>query len=131
MRGFDLIVKFSKQSFARNLLILAALPGTVLLGWLTGHILRYSIPALWHPPVQETNPHIENGYEFENERFIFTPQESPWVRVHVGDMQLNPPERCVGLTYYTSLPAKCHTADGQLVRVGGAETGAYVIPADR
>ena len=123
MQGFNLIVNISKQSFARNLLILVALTGTVLFGWVAGHILRYSIPSLWHPPVQETNPHIKNGYqfEFEGEPLVITSPENPWVRIYFGSELLKPSEQCEGLTYYTSLPAKCHTADGQLVRVGGGQ----------
>ena len=133
MRGFNRILNISKQSFARNLLVLATLIGTASLGWLAGHILRYSIPALWHPPLQETNPHIKTGYEFEfeGERFILMPQENPWVRVYIDGAQVKPPEQCAGHTYYTSLPAKCHTADGRLVRVGGIEAGVIVDPGDR
>jgi hypothetical protein len=133
MRGFNLIVNISKQSFAWNLLVLVALVGTVSLGWLAGHILRYSIPALWHLPIQETNPQIKNGFEFEfeGEPIILTPQENPWVRVYIGGEPAKPPERCMGYTYYTSLPAKCHTAGGRLVRVGGIEAGVFVIPGDR
>ena len=68
-----------------NVLVLVALIGTVLFGWLAGHILRYSNPAFWHPPIQETNPHIENGYqfEFEGEHLVLPPQASSWVRVYV------------------------------------------------
>jgi len=120
MRESNSIVKISKQGFAWNLLVLVVLIGTVSLGWLAGHILRYSLPKLWHPPVQETNPQIKNGYQFEleDEHFILTPQEVPWVRVYIGGERLKPPERCVGMTYYTSLPAKCRSVSGELVQVG-------------
>ena len=119
MQGFNLIVNISKQSFVRNLLILIALTGTMLFSWLAGHILRYSILALWHPPIQETNPHIENGYQFEleNKRLILPQQAGPWVSIGAGGMQLYPSEQRVGMIYYTSLPAKCQSASGELVRV--------------
>jgi hypothetical protein len=109
---------------------MAALVGTVSLGWLAGHILRYSLPALWHPPIQETNPQIKNGYEFEfeGESFILTPQESPWVRVYIGGAQVESPDRCMGYTYYTSLPAKCRSVNGELVRVGESPWEIILVP---
>jgi hypothetical protein len=130
MRGFNLIANISKRSFVRKLLVLAALTGTVLFGWLAGHILRYSIPALWHPPIQEMNPQIKNGYEFEfeGERLILTPQENPWVRVYIGGAQVEPQERCAGYTYYTSLPAKCRSVDGELVMVGESPWEIILVP---
>lgn len=130
MPGFNLTVNINKQSFARNLLVLAALIGTVALGWLAGHILRYSIPALWHPPIQEMNPQIRNGYEFEfeDERFILTPQENPWVRVYIGRTRVELQERCLGITYYTSLPAKCQSVDGNLVGVEGLQMRVVITP---
>jgi hypothetical protein len=84
-----------------NVLVLAALIGTVLFGWLSGHILRYSIPAFWHPPIQETDPHIKNGYqfEFESERILLTPQESLLVRVYISGIQLDTSQQCPGFTY--------------------------------
>jgi hypothetical protein len=120
------MLKWAK--FVSNILILVALVGTVSLGWVAGHILRYSIPALWHPPIQEYNPQIKNGFEFEGERLIVTPQENPWVRVYIGGAQMEPPERCVGFTYYTSLPAKCRSVSGELVRVEGLQTQIVITP---
>ena len=38
---------------ALNLLVLTALIATVALGWLAGHILRYSTLEFWHPPIEE------------------------------------------------------------------------------
>ena len=45
--------KPKQVEFARNVLILAALIGVVLFSWLLGHILRFSIPAFWHPPKRQ------------------------------------------------------------------------------
>ena len=120
MRESNFIVTISKQSFAWNLLVLVALVGTVSLGWLAGHVLRYSLPAFWHPPIQETNPQIKNGYDFEfvGKSSVITPLENPLVRVYIDEEFLKPPERCVGMTYYTSLPAKCRSVSGELARVG-------------
>jgi len=53
------------------------------------------------------------------------------VRVFIDNELVNLPEQCVGDTYYTSLPAKCHTADGRLVRVGGVKTGVPMILESR
>ena len=102
-----------------NVLVLAALIGTVLFGWLSGHVLRYSILTFRHPPVQETDPHIKNGYqlEFQDKRATATLQPDPWVRVYIAGMPAGLQDDCPGLTYYTSLPAKCRTADGRLVRI--------------
>ena len=118
----------------RNLLVLTTLIGMVLLGWLVGHVLRYSIPAfqLQHPPIQEFDPHIKNGLEFEGIRrqavLMGIPamgaitSEGP---VILGELIF---EGCVGNTYYTSLPAKCRTAGGQLVQVGGGQQGVILLP---
>jgi hypothetical protein len=113
-----------------NLLVLVALSGTVLFGWLAGHILRYSMPAFWHPPTRETNPHIKTGFEAElgSERSFHTLRANPWERVYIPGMQTAPPEACPGLTYYTSLPAKCQTVNGQLARVEGGPPGLTLTP---
>lgn len=123
MPGFKPLAEIGRPSFLRNLLILAVLIGTVSLGWLAGHILRFSLPALWHPPIEEIDPRIKNGFklELEGERIILTPQENAWIRVESL-------ERCPGNTYYTSLPAKCRSADGELVRVGGNQREIILVP---
>ena len=112
------MLKWAK--FVSNVLILAALVGSVSLGWLAGHILRYSLPALWHPPIQETNPQIKTGYEFEfvGRPSVIRPLENPGVQIYNSGELLKPPERCMGMTYYTSLPAKCRSVSGELVQVG-------------
>ena len=121
----------SKLGFARNLLCLAALIATISLGWLAGHVLRYSIPTLWHLPIEEIDPRIKTGYEFELEGIrplAALPESSPvpQVRVYFGGLQVNLLERCVGSTYYTSLPAKCRSVEGRLVRIG--ESPWEIIP---
>jgi len=123
------------QGIVRNVLVLAALTGMVLVGWLAGHILRFSIPAyqFQHPPIQENDSHIKNGYEFQlkGAAFSITPADSPWVKAYLGDEQQGLSPRCIALTYYTSMPAKCLTVDGQLVQVGGTETNVIVLPSDK
>jgi hypothetical protein len=113
-----------------NLLVLITVIGLVLFGWLVGHILRFSIPEFWHPPIEEINPQIKNTFEFENQRTL-VPQNDPRIRVYVDgallsqSLELNV---CQGNTYYTSLPAKCRSVDGKLVQVGGAQFGNVIIP---
>lgn len=125
------------QKFVRNFLILIALIATTSFGWLVGHIVRFSITAyqFQHPPIEEIDPHIENGYqpEFEGIRRQFVWMGIPAARIPgsegaiiLGEFTI---EQCLGFTYYTSLPAKCHTADGRLVRVAGSDT-FVVVPSD-
>ncbi len=116
-----------------NLLVLIALTSAVLFGWLAGHILRFSIPVyqLQHPPIPEFDPNIKNGYEFELQgiRRLAVLTESSVVGVitdtGVFNLERMPLEQCLSTTYYTSLPAKCHNANGDLVRVG--EAGSNII----
>ncbi len=82
-----------KSKLVPKILVLTALIATVSLGWLAGHILRFSIPALWHPPIEENNPQIKTGFEFEFEgirRLAVLPETSlaPQVRVYLGEMQV-------------------------------------------
>ena len=125
-----------KRNIARNILVLAILIGLVITGWLAGHILRYSTPALWHPPIQEIEPSIKIGskFEFEGVRRLVVFTENPQlsqVRAYFGGMQLLPLEHCVGNTYYTSLPAKCRSVNGELAQVGGVDRNFIVIPKGR
>lgn len=118
----------------RNLLVLLTVIGLVLTGWLAGHILRHSISELQlrHPPLPEVDPHIKNGYDFEFQgirRMAILPG-NPAVgssasegTLFLGQVLLN---QCSGNTYYTSLPAKCRSADGSLMRVGGAASGLFL-----
>jgi hypothetical protein len=116
-----------------NLLVLIALTCAVLFGWLTGHILRFSIPVyqLQHPPIPKFDPNIKNGYEFDFQgiRRLAVLTESPVVRVitDTGTLSLDGIllEQCQTTVYYTSLPAKCHNANGELIRVG--EAGSNII----
>lgn len=118
----------------RNILVLAALVGMVLLSWLLGHVLRYSFPALWHVPIQETDPRIKVGMELEFEgirRQVIFPENPSSMsmqnqeRAVIPDLPLELPEECQALTYFTSLPAKCLAADGRFVKVG--ETGSILM----
>ena len=122
-----------------NLLVLIALTSAVLFGWLAGHIMRFSIPVYQFQgtPTPEFDLHIKNGYEFELQgiRRLVVLTENSAVRVFTDTGTLNLEgvllEQCLGTTYYTSLPAKCHNANGELIRVGGIETNAIVDPRDK
>ncbi|MGB7873082.1 MAG: hypothetical protein WBL25_01770 [Anaerolineales bacterium] len=118
-----------------NFLIFTAVVGLVFTGWLAGHILRHTTPAIQHPPVQELDPHIKNGFEPEGIRRqavlmeisgmgVFTNEGS----FYLGQALFN---GCVGNTYYTSLPAKCRSGDGKLVKVGGNDSYIIVVPEDK
>jgi hypothetical protein len=117
-----------------KILVLVALVGLVLLSWLAGHILRFSIPALWHPPLPETNPRIRYGDEIEFEgirrEVVLTgvAPETWYARIEVRAGQAPMSADCMGLTYFTSLPAKCLTADGRLVIVQEFEPNVILIP---
>lgn len=118
----------------RNVLILTTLAGLVLFSWLLGHILRYSIPAIWHPPIPEKNLPIEYGNEFEFagiRRLAELPEMAlgnALAQTLSREAQVFLPEQCLGSTYYTSLPAKCQTADGRLVQAGGIKANIIILP---
>ena len=118
-----------------NLLVLITVIGLVITGWLLGHVLRYSMPALWHPPIEQINPQIKTGFEFEGIRreVVFTGNPALRVFTNEGTLYLGQVlfNQCTGNTYYTSLPAKCHSTDGRLMRVGGAEPGLILVPPDK
>jgi hypothetical protein len=109
-----------------NLLVLIALTGAILFGWLAGHILRFSIPdyQLQHPPIPKFDPHIKNGYEFELQGIrrlvVLTGGSTMSIFSDTGGVSLEGllTEQCLSTTYYTSLPAKCHSVNGDLIRVG-------------
>ena len=115
------VLKSKQSKFIRNMLVLAGLIGIVLIGWLLGHILRFSIPELWHPPLQDTDPGTRYVMEYEGIRRIVAVSASGLANLSEG----NPPPlafgalsgACSGTTYFTSLPAKCHTVDGRLVEL--------------
>ena len=121
-----------RVEIARNFLILAALLGIVSFGWLAGHILRHITPAFEVPSIEEIDPHIENGSEFEGIRRQVVLTGIPAARlpgdeeaVVLGEFSV---EQCQEFTYYTSLPAKCRTTDGRLARVGGNGMSIFIIP---
>lgn len=105
-----------------NLLILMTVIGLTLTGWLAGHILRFYIRELWHPPIEEIDPKIKIGDIFEYEgRHIVASADTSSVRIYkdeellIQSLEFN---LCQGNTYYTSLPAKCHSVDGRLIEAG-------------
>jgi len=126
-------------TFIKKLTILTALIGTVLFGWLSGHILRHSIPEYQfrHSPVPEIDPHIENGYEteFEGIRRMAVWMENPAVRIFTDEGTLYLGEiligQCAGNTYYTSLPAKCQSMDGNWAQVGNGDSDVFLIPENK
>ena len=122
-----------------KLLVLIALICAVLFGWLTGHILRFSMPIyqLQHPPIPKFDPRIKNGYEFELQgiRRLAVLTESPAVRVLTDTGTRSPDgillEQCRTTIYYTSLPAKCHNANGDLVRAGEARPNIILLSPNK
>jgi len=122
-----------KSKLALKILVLVTLIATVSLGWLAGHIVRFSIPEyqFQHPPIEEINPQIKTGYQFEFEgirRLIVLPGLVPQAWVYSGKGQIDLWKICEGNTYYTSLPAKCRSVDGRLVRVGESQWEYLVVP---
>jgi len=109
MQGFNPFVNNSKLSFACNLLCLAALIATASLGWMAGHIVRFSIPEyqFQHPPIEEINPQIKTGYQFEFEgirRLIVLPGLVPQAWVYSGKGQIDLWKICEVNTYTPPCP---------------------------
>ena len=111
-----------KKIRALKIFILTALIATASLGWLAGHIIRFSIPALWHPPIEENTPGEKIGSVFQ----AYTPQILGGVPI--TNWGVNAWQDCKNDVYYTSLPAKCRSMDGRLVQVRGFEPNVIVIP---
>ena len=115
------------------LLVIIILISAVLFGWLAGHILRFSMPAyqLQHPPIPKFDPDIKIGSEFELQGIrrlvVLTESSTMSVFTDTGRTGLEEmlTEQCLGITYYTSLPAKCLSANGDLIRVG--EGGSNIM----
>jgi hypothetical protein len=129
--------KPKRVEIVRNILVLLTLIGLVLFSWMLGHILRYSIPGLWHPRIPEIDPHIRYGGEFESEgirrlaAFPGLALVDVQVKADLREQPSGPPEECLSLTYYTSLPAKCWTSDWRFVSVSGIESNVSVIPPSK
>jgi len=128
----------AKQSkLIPNLLVLITVIGFALSGWLVGHILRHTLPAyqFQHPPIQEVDPNIKNGFESEGIRREAVLMGNPAVQVFLGEGSLSLGETLfqayVGNTYYTSLPAKCRSVDGRLVIVGNSPGQRVLTPPDK
>jgi len=128
--------KVNQPKLIQNLFMLAFVIAFVFAGWLAGHILRFSMLAhdIQHPPVEEINPQIKNGLESEGIRrkiVLAIPAIGNFARdgsvVHDGFAL----ESCVGNTYYTSLPAKCRSAEGKLVRVGNNKSNIIFVLPDK
>jgi len=124
----------NRSNPTQKILVLITVIAFALTGWLVGHILRFSMMVydIQHPPLEEINPQIKNGLESEGIRrevaltgnlaLQLLPNEGT---LYLGQVLL---DGCIGNTYYTSLPAKCRSADGKLVRVGGTGTQRLFIP---
>jgi len=114
----------SKTKIALNILILAALISTVSIGWLVGHVIRFSIPEFWQPPIEERIPGEKIG---DASQPPLPAERIPVTRwnANVTPMML---EHCKTNVYYTSLPAKCRSVDGNLVRVGVVQREIMIIP---
>lgn len=125
------------MKLTKNLLVLITVIGFALTGWLVGHILRHAIPALQfqHPPIEEVDPTIKNGFESEGIRRQAVLMGRPVVQAIPGEGLLSLREAlfqgCFGNTYYTSLPAKCRSADGKLVIVENSQRLRVLSPPDK
>ncbi len=115
-----------KSKLALNILVLIALIATVSLGWLAGHIIRFSIPELWHPPIENIIPGEKIGVNLELPPEIVERNTITNWSTNVTPMMLL--SQCKSDVYYTSLPAKCRSVDGRLVRVGGVQQEIMAIP---
>ena len=125
----------NKPKLTHKILVLIAVIAFVLTGWLTGHILRFAFPALWHPPIEKITPQIQNGFESQGIRREVVLTENSDLRIfqnggtlYLGQILLNP---CGENTYYTSLPAKCRSASGELVQVGEDNFHIILTPEDK
>lgn len=122
-----------KRMFLLNILILTALVATTSLGWLAGHILRYSFYTLWHPPIQQVDPRIKTGFEFESgsiRRLALLPEiyQASHAKIYFDQLQDTLFDRCTKNTYYTSLLAKCRSISGELVRAGEGSWEIILVP---
>jgi len=117
----------------RYLLVLIVVVGLILVGWLTGHIVRHITPAYHQTPNEEVNPHIKTGYFFapDGQSTIIDTVDGLGTRIYTGQEAVPLQIGCLNTTYYTSLPAKCHTPDGQLVEAGGFGPKNILIPKSK
>jgi hypothetical protein len=61
-----------KRKFLLKVLILTALIATISLGWLAGHVLRYSYPEIWHPPTRMPGEKIGGDQPLILDRVVAT-----------------------------------------------------------
>ena len=113
-----------------KLLVLLTVIGLAVVGWLTGHILRHAVPELQHPPIRLPGEEVGKvRMQFlDNPRFNSVPSGEPRLYVFTEKLNFSPSFECRNNTYYTSLPAKCQSVDGHLVRVGGGPQEMHIIP---
>ncbi|MGD8404961.1 MAG: hypothetical protein PVJ21_14970 [Anaerolineales bacterium] len=122
----------NKPKPTQKVLVLIIVIAFILAGWLTGHILRFAFPTLWHPPAEKITPQIQNGFESKGIRReivlsgagVFTSDGS----TITGEFVFG---SCVGSTFYTSLPAKCRSVSGELVLAGRVEMERLFIPPEK
>lgn len=121
-----------KSKITNKIVVLISVIALVLTGWLAGHIVRFSISSFWHPPVEEITPQIQNGFQSDGIRrevVLLGMGFSPGNRAAIpGGLAF---ASCVGNTYYTSLPAKCRSADGRLVKVGVNNSYILLMPDEK
>ena len=52
----------SKSTPTKKILVLISVIAFALVGWLVGHILRFSISTFRHPPIQKDIPHLSGHH---------------------------------------------------------------------
>ena len=121
----------------QNILVIITVIVMIMTGWLIGHILRHLTPVYEHPPYEEINPSIENGFERETDGIrrmvVLTGNSAVRLLPSEGMLYLEKIilDGCMGNTYYTSLPAKCQSADESLMRVEGTPMKRLIPPPDK
>ena len=113
-----------------NLLVLIAVIGLGLAGWLTGHIVRHITPAYQHPPTEEVDPRIKTGYLIgtNDQIIIIGSLNESQQGFYFNGLHVNGQGICTGNTFFTSFPARCQSVDGKLVSIGGIRSNIIVIP---
>ena len=108
-----------KKKFLLCVLIVLVVIGMTTFGWVLGHIVKYSIPAFQHPPLH-----------FPGEKSGEATPLQAHEKIPFMKSNINPVQNCQTTVYYTSLPAKCHTPNGKLVRVESFPQGFILIQGE-